>query len=197
MHGYTGIKNDDQLFMAITSDKDLQNQLDSLINEGKVRRNSNPQKTLDDYCKRLVNLLNKKLRMAGITNKDFFEDKFVYDDKSRTMQINFSSAAYSENDTDKHYGAYAINKYKTHVSFLPVLYNYGWEVKRKKTAAVRKNPALMSFEYYAGSYFITEAIEEFNAQYANKNVYAKFLYGDTNLTLYMGNGKLPYIQSYL
>lgn len=185
MQGYTGIKNDDQLFMAITSDNDLQNELDSLINEGKSRRNSNPQKTLNYYCKLLVKDLNRKLLIAGITADDFFEDIFVYDNKSRTMQINFSSEAY------------AVNKYKTHVSFLPVLYNYGWEVKRKKTAAVRKNPGLMSFEYYAGSYFITEAIEEFNAKYANKNVYAKFLYGDTNLTLYMGNGKLPYIQRYL
>lgn len=185
MQGYTGIKNDDQLFMAITSDKELQDELDTLINEGRVRRNSNPQITLNDYCKKLVKAVNNKLQSAGITNEDFFEDVFIYDHASRTMQINFSSSAY------------AVNKFKTHVSFLPVLYNYGWEVKQKKSAAMRKNPALMSFAYYAGCYFITEAIEEFNAKYANKNLYAKFLYGDTNLTLYMGNGKLPYIQRYL
>ena len=113
MQGYTGIKNDDQLFIAITSDNDLQNELDSLINEGKPRRNSNPQKTLNYYCKLLVKDLNRKLLIAGITADDFFEDIFVYDNKSRTMQINFSSEAY------------AVNKYKTHVSFLPVLYNYG------------------------------------------------------------------------
>lgn len=64
--------------------------------------------------------------------------------------------------------AWQINAVKSdpHDSFVPRLLNSGWEVKKSNKGGSR-------FLYFEGSFFIDNAIEEFNIKYAKLGVYAK------------------------
>ena len=186
-YGFGGLcKNDDELIVALMSDKSLQNSLRDMILEEsnfQQQRKSNPVKTLATYSARLKKSIEKKLRHSGIEfDGPLFADD-VYDANRKCMVLNFSDNTFRPNLFD------------THISFLPVLYNYGWEVGNKRYPYnPSSNP---TYNYYAGNYFITEAINEFNKKYGDKKLYANFMMGDMNLTLYDGNGKLPYIKRYL
>ena len=181
------IRNDSDLFVALSSDKELQDELRAMLMEdlglGR-KRNTNANKTLQLYAQRLKNMIEKHLRASGVNfNHPLFDEaEPVYNEKRKCVEIKFSSDAFRPNVS---------NKYK---SFVPVLLNYGWENENfvatgSMVAAGNMRPTFM---YYAGSYFITDAIQEFNEKYKDKKIYANFLLGNMNLTLYTGEGKLPY-----
>lgn len=187
--GYGGLlSNDDEVFIAIKSDTELQDKLRAMIFEDmgfKQQRNTNPKKTLIAYAKKLAKEVEKKLKISGVEFEgSLFSEQIEYDERKKCVVLNFSDDTFQK------------NIFQTHVSFVPVLYNYGWEVGGKKYHYSNSN-GMPSFRYYAGSYFITEAIKEFNNSHKDKNLYADFMLGDMNLTLYEGNSKLPYIKRYL
>lgn len=59
--------------------------------------------------------------------------------------------------------------FKNKNSFVPVLVNYGWDWGGARPHLPR------SYQYYAGSGYITKAIEEFNKKYAKKGISAQLV----------------------
>lgn len=185
------VRHKDELMVAISNDKQIQEQLTDMVFDdfgGRKQRNTNPQKTLIAYSEKLKKIIQKKLDHSGLQfDHALFEPDLIYDSKRKCVVINFAWTAYQP------------NLFKDHISFVPVLLNYGWEVKQDIPAAHARQKTnrigMPTFAYYQGSYFITDAIHEFNQKYGDKNLYAHFLLGDTNITMYTGSGKLPYIKS--
>lgn len=181
------IRNDSDLFVALSSDKELHNDIRDMLMEdlglGR-KRNTNARKTLQLYAQRLKNMIEKNLRASGVNfNHPLFDNaEPEYNEKRKCIEIKFSSEAFRPNIS---------RQYK---SFVPVLLNYGWENENFVATGSMISAGNMhpTFMYYAGSYFITDAVQEFNEKYKDKKIYAHFLLGNMNLTLYTGDGKLPY-----
>lgn len=150
------------------------------------------KKTLKKYWDELKDMIVSNLDgTPGKKLGEIFESDIKKLDWNKA-QINFSENAFRSN-------MFAEGMPGHHISFVPILLNYGWDVQKDIGVGYRQkyyssDRSLMTYQYYAGSYFITKAINEFNEKYKSINVRADFWLGDTNITLYDGSGKLPYIR---
>jgi hypothetical protein len=150
------------------------------------------KKTLENRSAELKAMILKNLEgTPGAKLGDIFENEIEKLDWNK-VQINFSDNAFRGNMFKEGTPGY-------HVSFVPILLNYGWDVGKDIGVGyhqkfAKADPSIMTYQYYAGCYFITKAIAEFNEKYKKLNIKAEFFLGDKNITLYDGNGKLPYIR---
>lgn len=124
-------------------------------------------------------------RPNGLRNNpsSIFES-IEYDTESQTVHIRFAGIAWAPNAVSR----------DRHESFIPVLLNYGWNVKGGKISRGQVNSIYPSFNYYAGNDFISEAIEKFNLRCANENrhIQAKFMINGIDAETLYNNGGIPY-----
>lgn len=163
MKSYSNFKD---LANAIISDPDIKNMV---LSNNKLNIDINLKK----YAKELKQMIDKNLRQYYSS----YSPK-MYKRHSRGQNI-MSSLYVNPNSVDDSSillefdsNAYHINAVKSdpHFSFVPALINFGWRVH--DTDVVRNN----RFNYYEGSFYITNAIDEFNAMYAPYGVYAEISY---------------------
>lgn len=159
-------KNFKELMNAIASSEELKGAI-------LAERSKENDKILREYAAELRRMINKNLR-----NYYNSYSPIMYD---RTNKLKTSINAYSPivqdgseifavlqfNDNAWHENAVAS---QSHESFVPSLINYGWHVK--DTKVIRNN----RFYYYEGSFYITNAIEEFNSMYASRGISARISY---------------------
>lgn len=77
------------------------------------------------------------------------------DNESNVIIVHFNQNAWQTN----------VVQSEPHSSFVPMLLNTGWEVKKSNKGGRR-------FLYFEGSFFLDNAIEEFNVKYAKLGVHA-------------------------
>lgn len=76
--------------------------------------------------------------------------------------------------------AYRRNMFDTHYSFIPILMDMGWRVR--KIPGIGGKPSsgdgvtAPTFEYFAGSGELTRVLDEFNARYASKGFHAELVF---------------------
>lgn len=149
----------DDLMKAILKDENVKKT--AAKNVGKVT-----YKMFDEiYAPALKRLIRKnvetyyssyypKQHIREFALRGLFETHGIYYQMERTMELKFNE--------DK---AFALNVDHTHWSFLPSLINFGWQVGGRKGGN--------RFMYFAGSFFITNAVEEFNAMYSKHGIFAR------------------------
>lgn len=96
---------------------------------------------------------------------DMFNDVYVNVENGKA-HITFKSDAYQINAV----------KSSPHMSFIPVLLNYGWNVGGSDNPRARSY-----FEYFEGTGFITDAIDAFNAKYGSQGITAEFIFNGQNV----------------
>lgn len=155
-------RNFNELMSAILNDKDVKNDI-------VLKRNKKNDQALREYASELRNMINKNLRayyssysplMYDRTNKlktsinTYFP--VMQSGQNISAVLQFNDKAWHENAVQS----------DSHISFVPELLNYGWHVKDSKV--IRNN----RFYYYEGSFYITNAIEEFNSMYSSQGIIA-------------------------
>ena len=157
----------DELMSAILHDENIKKEVIS------KKEKINGQ-ILREYAVELRNMINKNLRnyynsytpqLYERTNKlktsiDTYP-RTVHNGEQMYAVLNFNDNAWHES-VDMESGH--------HSSFVPGLLNYGWHVKNTK---VKRNNR---FYYYEGSFYITNAIEEFNSMYSSHGIRASISY---------------------
>lgn len=129
-------------------------------------------KTANKYIKELEGMILRNLQKyyKSYTPKkhertyqqlNIFDDAtYLYD--SNGVTIGFGSQAMQINAV----------KSDPHYSFVPELLNTGWSLSGVKTS--RNKSSVNRFVYFQGSFFINNAIEEFNAKHRRDGVHAEY-----------------------
>lgn len=76
--------------------------------------------------------------------------------------------------------AYRRNMFNTHYSFIPILMDQGWHVRKFTTFSGKSSRGngltYPTFEYFVGTGELTRIIDNFNARYANKGFHAELVF---------------------
>ena len=177
-------RNDSDLIKAIKKDKRLlqqikQNAIKNGINLQKSKKSLGYAKDvaeLETYAKELNHMIISQFKSLPEFKKIFVDNMFdgITTESQNLIRMKFSDSMIKE------------NKFKTHLSFIPILWEYGWSVKGAKYSREH----FMAFSYYAGSHAISDAISKFNKKHEKDGIYAMFTLGDTDIQLI--TEKLPY-----
>lgn len=159
-------RNFKDLVAGITSNEQFKNMV---IQE----RSKKTDAKLREYAKELRRMINKNL---STYYKSYSPVEYDRTNKLKSSINTYSpivndgvniSAVLQFNDNAWHDNA-VLND--PHESFVPALINYGWHLKN--TTVTRNN----RFRHFSGSFYITNAIDEFNAMYSKYGVFAKIDY---------------------
>lgn len=86
-------------------------------------------------------------------------DRVKIDQTHNMLTIDFNDNAWHKSMSAKNF----------HYSFVPTLVNYGWDVGPRPRNLER------SYNYYAGSGYLTKAIADFNKKYKRKGIFAQLI----------------------
>lgn len=123
----------------------------------------------EEYAKELQRLILENLRVYyrsynPVKHKRTYQQLNIFDNINyvygpNEITFGFSSSAMQKNAV----------KSDPHMSFVPHLLNYGWRVKGAKDKYAGNGNRFLRFE---GSFFIDNAIEEFNLLHSSEGVFA-------------------------
>ena len=181
------VTNDSELNLKLKSDKNFlkyvqQQQIQRRISGDAKTQSSNfkstvkEKKALSDAASVLAEMISSEFKALPEFKHIYVDGMFasVTTEADGSMRIHFADRMWKE------------NKFKTHISFVPILWEKGWSVHHAYIAREH----YMGFNYYAGSNAISTAISKFNKKYAKDGIYASFMLGDTDINLV--KGRLPY-----